>query len=170
MMQLPGASTEEFLMVPTQDVEYLRDIADQNGVAVAESGSLGIEPVSTTAVALLGSSLAINTVRRLLEERRGGQMIDLRPGAGRAAYRSRDVQYGLIVVLTADGTVTVRATNSQDELALIIEALRGLVAGSTTDAGAVAQTVRERLGPDAEIVTGPAQDRGASGQDSHGND
>lgn len=167
MTEQPGASTEEFLMVPTEDIEYLREIADRNGVDVSESEALGIEPVSTTAVALLGSALAISTVRRLLEERRGGQMIDLRPGASRAVYRSRDIQYGLIVVLAADGTVTVRATDSQDELALVMEALRGLGAGSEADTGAVEQAVRGRLGSDAEIVTRPAQDRGPIDRRSH---
>jgi hypothetical protein len=77
------------------------------------------------------------------------------------------VQYGLIVVLTADGTVTVRATNTQDQLPLIVEALRGLGAAGATDAGAVEQAVRGQLGPDTQIVTGPAQDHTSSDRNSH---
>lgn len=168
MTNMPDSLTEEFLSVPAEDIEYLHNIADRYGVDVSESKPLGIEVVSTIAVALLGSALAVNTVRRLLEERKGGQVIDMRPDAGRAVFRSRDVQYGLIVVLAADGTVTVRATDSKDELTPVIESLRGLTTGvGGASVGAVEQAVRGRLGSDVEITAKPIQDHKETDRRSH---
>lgn len=88
--------TEEILRVAVSDLDYLRATAEQYQVQVTELKSAGIEPVSTIAVVLLGSVWAVNTVSRLVDERKGGQVIDMRPGANLAVYRSRDVQYGLI--------------------------------------------------------------------------
>lgn len=109
--------------------------------------------MSTIAVVLLGSALAINTVSRLLEERKGGQMIDLRAGATRSVCRSRDVQYGLIVVLADDGSVTIRSKDSHDKLGSIVESMGTLAKGKAdVSADAITEAVRGRLGADAEIT------------------
>lgn len=156
MTTCEGGSTEEVLMTPVSDIPYLREIAEHHGVEVVETKSTGVEPVSTIAVVVVGSVLAVNTVSRLLEERKGGQVIDMRAPANLAVFRSRHVQYGLIVVLAADGTVTVQCKDSQDKLGLLVECLSGL-ATRKVDAktNAIAEAARGQLGADVEITTGP---------------
>jgi hypothetical protein len=155
-----GDSTEEVLMAPVSDIAYLREIAEHHGVEVVETKSTGVEPVSTIAVVLVGTVLAVSTVSRLLEERKGGQVIDMRPGANLAVFRSRDVQYGLIVVLAADGTVTVRGKDSQDKLSLLVECLSGLATQKIeAKTNAIVEAAREQLGTDVEIMTGPSTAR-----------
>jgi hypothetical protein len=155
-MESSHDQTEEVLRISVSDLGYLRDTAEEHQVEVAELKSTGIEPMSTVAVVLLGSVWAVNTVSRLLDERKGGQVVDMRPGANLAVFRSRDVQYGLIVVLAFDGTVTVRAKDSQEKLHAVIECLSGLAAKKIeTKADTIAQAARGQLGSDFEIVTNP---------------
>lgn len=168
-MMDPMESIEEVLMVPAEDIEHLRESSKRHGVDLSESKPLGIEPVGTIAVVLVGGVLAVNAVSRLLEERKGGQVIDMRPSATRTVFRSRDVQYGLIVVLASDGTVTVRATDPQNGLSSVIESLRGLATGEGgANIDTVEQAVRRQLGPDAEISAQSTQNHSPMDRRDHG--
>ncbi len=48
----------------------------------------------TVALAIIGSAAAVGAVMHGLDQRKGGQVIDLRPGVPNAIYRTRDVVYG----------------------------------------------------------------------------
>lgn len=148
--------TERVLLVPLEDIGYLREVTGLHGVELAESKPAGVEPTATIAVALLGGVWAVNTVCRLLDDRKGGQVIDVRPGVRRSVYRSRDVQAGLIVILAADGTVTLHCRDSQDRLGMVIESLAGLSSGSLPATTEVVEgAVRGALGSDAQVVASP---------------
>jgi hypothetical protein len=146
---------EVVALIDAEDVLYLRELAGKYNLELRESKPLGIEPVSTIAIILLGSILAINAVGRLLEEHKGGQVVDLRPGRRKVLSRSRDVQYGLIVVLAKDGTVTLRSNNVADKTGAILGVL-GELAKQRDGAGidAIAKAAGDQLGVDAQVATG----------------
>jgi hypothetical protein len=98
---------QEILIIEREDIAQARRFAAAHGVDVEEVDVRGIEPVWTVTLLLLGAPAAVATVVHLLENAKGGQVIDLRPGASATFYRSKDLVYGLVVVLGTDGKVTV---------------------------------------------------------------
>lgn len=67
----------------------------------------GFEPV--TGIIIIGAGAAVaGALAYVAEVLRGGQVIDFQPGAKKTFYRSRDVQYGLIVIIPAEGPDKVR--------------------------------------------------------------
>jgi hypothetical protein len=140
------------LVVEPSDVPVVRDLATARGVAVEEVPERGIEPVSTATLVLVGVAAAISGVRQALERRKGGQMIDLRPGAKKLAYRTADLQYGIVVIVAWDGTVTVRIDKPDDVFEKVISSLPKLLPGGASTKQAV-HAVEETLGSDAEVET-----------------
>src|SRR5438876_360290 len=86
-------TTASVVMVDWADVEHVRTTAAGHGVEVQVVETKGIDPLSTTTLVLVGVPLAVGTVTQLLDRVRGGQVIDLRPGAEKALYRTKDVVY-----------------------------------------------------------------------------
>lgn len=84
-------------------------------------------------IMLIGGSLAVSTVAYFIEQRKGGQVFDMRPDAGRRAYRSPDIAFGYVQVILADGTVRVEVKEPKgmfgqvlDSLALIVRESAGV--------------------------------------------
>ena len=138
----------EVLILDNEDLAYLHTIAVENAVTVTDLPRRAMEPVATATVALMGAGFAVATVLHLMEKRKGGQVIDLRPTATRLMYRSSDVLYGLVVLIAVDGTVTVEVHEPKGMFGpvneLIIGALGELVGA---DAAAVSQLLAEQLPP-----------------------
>ncbi|MEV0641630.1 hypothetical protein AB0I77_43265 [Streptomyces sp. NPDC050619] len=154
MGDTPNEVTEQVAFVDAEDVAFAREIAELHDVEMIEPATSGIEPVSIVAVSLLGGVLAVNTVSRLLDARRGGQLIDLRPGAVQAVGRSRDVLPGLIIVLAVDGTVTVHCQESRGDVSAVIDCLSVLAGGdASTTMAAVESAVRGSVSSGVEIST-----------------
>jgi hypothetical protein len=76
-----AASAKEVVIVDREDLEFAQDAAREQGVEVQVLTSTGFEPVSTVTLILMGSTLAVARLARILDQRKGGQVIDLRPGA-----------------------------------------------------------------------------------------
>lgn len=138
------------LVVDPPDLPVVRDLASAHGVVVEEVPERGIEPVSTVTLVLVGMAVAISSVRQALERRKGGQMIDLRPGAAKLAYRTADLAYGIVVIVARDGTVTVRIDKPDDVFEKVISSLPKLLPGGTSTKQA-ARVVAEALGSGAEV-------------------
>jgi hypothetical protein len=145
------------LIVDPSDVPVVRDLASAHGVDIEEVSERGIEPVSTATLVLVGVAVAISSVRQALERRKGGQMIDLRPGAEKLAYRTADLAYGIVVIVARDGKVTVRIDKPDDVFEKVISSLPKLLPGGTSTKQA-ARVVEETLGSDAEVETDEATD------------
>jgi hypothetical protein len=91
----------------SSELDHARRIASDNGVDLEQLEVRALEPVTTVTLIVMGSSLAVATVVYLLDKHKDGQVIDLRPGAPKAFYRSKDVVYGLVLIIATDGKVTV---------------------------------------------------------------
>ena len=60
----------------------------------------------------------------LFDQRRGGQVIDLRPGADPIARRDRGLIYGLILLVAVDGKVEVSVKEPKRMFGQVIEAFK----------------------------------------------
>jgi hypothetical protein len=65
-------------------------------------------------------------VQQVIDERKGGLVIDLRAGAPRREYRERHVKYGLVIIYTADGQVRVEVHEPKEMFGAVLEAVRGV--------------------------------------------
>src|SRR5687768_8981543 len=86
----------EALIAETAHVSSEREVSE----------SVGFEPLII--IAIFGAAAAIvGAVSYWHEKNKGGQVIDVTPGAKPWAYRSKDVVYGLVLIRAADGTIKV---------------------------------------------------------------
>lgn len=153
------------LVVDPSDVPAVREVAAAHGVTVQEVPERGIEPVSTVTLVLVGVAVTVNSVRQALERRKGGQVIDLRPGAERLAYRTADLEYGIVLIVAQDGEVTVRIDRPDDVFEKAIATLPKLLPGGTNTKQA-ARVVQQTLGPAAEVGTDGSAGDQAGGRPS----
>ncbi len=117
----------EAVVIEQDELEQLRAEAAEHGVVLEElepADGFVVEAAAVT-VLLLGAATAVATVVHLLDRRRGGQVLDLRPGAPTPIYRSRDLLFGLVVMLKADGTVQVEVHEPKGMFGTVVEALAG---------------------------------------------
>ena len=117
-------TTQRWEEVSPEELEELRKIAAEHGVSVEVDEEAGFVDPATITVLLLGGSLAVATVAYLLDQRRGGQIIDLRPGADPIARRDRGLVYGLILLIAMDGKVEVNVREPRGMFGQVIDALK----------------------------------------------
>jgi hypothetical protein len=122
----------------------------------------GIEPVATVTLVLMGTAAAVGAVLHVLEQRRGGQVIDLRPQR-EAIYRTPDVVYGTVIIIAEDGQVTVEVKEPDGMFGKVISTLPELLSGGTGSAEQVAQAVTETLGSAVEVETVDISSPGGGG-------
>jgi hypothetical protein len=158
-----SAQAQSVVVLDPGQVPAARELASSHGVEVEEVPRRGVEPVSTVTLLLVGAAAAVGAVLHILEQRKGGQVIDLRPGAPKAFYRTPDVVYGTVVIVTADGKVTVEVKEPDGMFGKVISTLPELLFGGDGSAKEVTQAVTEAFGQAVEIETveAPAQDPGA---------
>lgn len=114
----------------------------------------GFEPVTTVALILIGTALAVSATEHFIDARKGGQVIDLRPGALATFYRSPDIIYGLVIILAVDGTVTVEVKEPKGSFGTVIEALRQLTAGiAEATIEAIGEVLKAGFDPSGVMVT-----------------
>lgn len=106
------------------DLVELAALAEQHDVQLMREGDRG-EPV--TIAILVGGALAIGALMHEFERRKGGQVIDLRPDAPKPAYRDKDLQYGLVMIRSADGTVRVEVHEPRGMLGQVLDSINSLV-------------------------------------------
>ena len=150
MEQEPGEA--ELVLDPTEVADVQRWAADE-GLEVVPVEQQGFEPVTTVTLLIFGGIAAVGVVLHRLEQRRGGQVIDLRGGAP-VFRRDPEVVYGLVVILAADGAVTVDVKEPKGVLGEIIDALRSTI----TDLGkagieSIATATRAVVGARGTVTT-----------------
>jgi hypothetical protein len=131
------------------DLVAARAAAEAHGVALREitgepSGDLEelVEPVT---MVLIGTA-AVAGVKMVMdwwEHRRGGLVIDQRPGADPTIHRDRELPYGWIATYPADGgKVTVAVKDDPDAAEKwVSEVLKGVLGSAKEVADAAAKTV-----------------------------
>ncbi|HXJ77265.1 MAG TPA: hypothetical protein VMS64_01150 [Candidatus Methylomirabilis sp.] len=147
-----AADVEEVLEVDPEDVPAVLALAAEHGVRTEELELRTGEPVSTVILLLLGSALAVSTVIYLVDKRKGGQVIDLRSGAPKMFYRSKDLIYGLVLIVAAGGQVTVEVKEPRGMFGDVVDALKDVA----TDLGkaeidAVTKAAKNAVGDRAEV-------------------
>jgi hypothetical protein len=151
-MLMAAHPNSEVLVVAGSELANARSLAAEHGVSIEPVPDRGIEPVTTVTLLLIGPAVAVGAVRQALDQRRGGQVIDLRPGAPASFYRTTDLAYGLIVVIAVDGKVTLRSSDTSNVLDKVISALPMLTAGNNGGAKQAAKVLARALGSDAEVT------------------
>ena len=139
------APSEEVITIDTSQLAHARQVASDHSVEVHELPQMGFEPVTTVTLVLIGGAAAVGAVVHILEQRKGGQVVDLRKGATKQVYRTPDVVYGTVVILTNDGGATVEVREPQGLLAQVVAKLVELATGGAepTAVEAITTLVRE---------------------------
>jgi hypothetical protein len=156
-MTSDDAIVRQYVAVEEADLEEARAAAREHGVELDRAQLKTIEPISGIMLVLVGSALAVAAVLRVIEQRKGGQIIDMRPGASKLAYRSRDVLYGLVIIIVLDGTVSVEVKEPTSLFAEIVAALiSALTEAGSTDSASVQSIATQVAAGRAEIALQPS--------------
>ena len=110
-----GEKREVMVVVDPADFEEVKRLAAANGVDVEEIQQEGFTGVEMLLV-ILGTASAVTLTIDAIERLKGGQVIDMRPGAVRMAYRTRDVMYGLVIIIGVDGSLTLEVRGAHDDV------------------------------------------------------
>jgi hypothetical protein len=145
---------DEIVVVDADELESVREIAAAHGVEFQEVPRRGFEPVTTVTLVLIGTALAIGAVTAELERRKGGQVIDLRRGAPKQFYRDKGVVFGLVIIVSEDGTVTVDVKEPKQLFGEVVEAVTKLAAELVkTPLDVLADAIAEVVGDRGTIST-----------------
>ncbi|ADK68970.1 hypothetical protein [Gordonia sp. KTR9] len=139
---------QEMVEVDVADLASVEELAAIEGVTIERVVTRGLDPITGTTLLLIGTTAAVGAVVYMLERRKGGQVIDLRPGVTDLLYRDKSLMYGLVVIITADGSVSVEVKEPKGLLGQVVSELISAtaeIAGDITTE-AVAKKVSESLG------------------------
>ncbi|XVQ06624.1 hypothetical protein ACQP1W_28680 [Spirillospora sp. CA-255316] len=146
-----SSQTQSVVVLDPSQESTARAVAAAHGVEVESVPRRGVEPVATVTLVLVGTVAAVGTVLHVLEQRKGGQVVDLRPGAPKALYRTPDVVYGTVIIVTADDKVTVEVKEPEGMFGKVIAALPELLAGDGGGIEQVTKAVTDVFGSDVEV-------------------
>jgi hypothetical protein len=140
-----------------------RALAAAHGVEMEEVKGRGIEPVVAVTLVLVGTAAAVGAVLHVLEQRKGGQVVDMRPGVPRTFYRTPDVVYGTVVIIAVNGEVVVEVKEPDGMFGKVISILPELLSGGSGDVEQAGETITSTFGADVDVRTIeiPAPDGGA---------
>ncbi|GIH01669.1 hypothetical protein Pma05_82410 [Plantactinospora mayteni] len=158
-----GATVEtsghsQVVIVDSAELDAVRELATAHDVGVREVPRRGVEPLTMVTLLLVGPVVAVSAVIRVLEQRRGGQVIDLRRNAPKAFYRTPDVLYGMVIIITAKGKITVRVSTPETMFDKVISSMPALLSDRGGRADAIAQAVSDKFGPSVEVYSDTSAD------------
>jgi hypothetical protein len=131
------------------DVDEAKKIAQQHDVQAEEATASGLGPLLLVPLVITGAIAAVALAEHEIEVYRGGQVIDL-TGAAPKFFRSKGVQYGLVVVLKRDGSITVDVKQPKELIGAVLAAIQGIL----TDIG------KEALDQAAKAIKAVVGDKG----------
>lgn len=154
-----------YVTVEDEDVHFIYEVASspQDPVTVQRVQELGVEPITTITLALMGRTASLSAVMHLIEAHRGGQVIDVRSSAPKTAYRTKQAAYGVVVIIADDGIVRVEVKEPKVAFGTVTEALANALMhmhGVGTDA--IAPIVKESAGRDVWVSMEPGADSHAT--------
>ena len=153
----PDNAAHEIVVIDRQDKEYVEQIAAENGVSLEEIDESGfIDPITVSFI-IIGAAAAIGMVQFLIDKHKGGMVIDSRPGAPQRMYRSKDVDYGLVVIYAVDGKVDIQVKEPRGLFGQVIDALTTIIGKQIgAKASDVAKAATGAVGKDADVTVQPA--------------
>lgn len=147
--------TEQLVEISQSDLERVREMAAAEGVDIEDVSYRALDPFTATLI-VSGSAFAVGTILHLIDRLKGGQVIDLRPGAPATFARRRDLLYGLVAIISQDGTVVVEVKEPRGMLGLVLDLLRDKLPDfSALGADAIADRARTALGDRATVRVEP---------------
>lgn len=146
-------AAQEIVVIDSEDREYFEQIAAENGVSLEEIDQSGfIDPITVSFI-IIGAAAAISLVQYLIDKRKGGMVLDSRPGAPRPMYRSKDVDYGLVVIYAVDGKVDVQVKEPRGLFGQVIDALTSIISKKIgASAGDLAKAADKAVGSNADVT------------------
>jgi hypothetical protein len=148
-----GQLERQELEVTEEEYELLEaEVRAEEGarIEIVSEGE-GIEPITIIAV-IGGAAFVGGMVDYIIEKRKGGHVIDLREGATKRESRSKDVEYGLVVVYAADGKVRVLVKKPKsyfhEVIDKVIDAVKDIATGTVE---AASDAVKNATGSDTEV-------------------
>jgi hypothetical protein len=149
-------TVEETVVIEADELPIVREIAAEHGVSVEEFRLRAIEPVTAVTLVLFGTSFAVSTVLFLVDKIKGGQVIDLRPSAPKTIYRSKDLLYGLVLIIALDGSISVEVKEPRGMFGEVVDALKEiLMDAAQSGIDEIAGTVRSTVGDRGEVTVRP---------------
>jgi hypothetical protein len=133
------------VIVSPDEADELEALAREAGATVTRATPRAID-LGTITLIIIGGLAVVAAAQSAIERRRGGQVIDLRPGAPTPFYRSRDLHYGLILIITADGGVQITVHEPSEMLSKVVGLLElALRPGDAAPTAELEGVVRDQL-------------------------
>ncbi len=145
--QIVGVESEE-------DLSLLRQIAEEDGLTVEEPPEPEILPGLLVLVIVGAAGAVAGAIDYCREKRKGGQVIDLSKTNDDERFRRvKGLQYGLVVVIAADGRgVTVDVKEPRGFFAQIVTDVINALAGRAKEpTDKVIEAVKEAVGSRANV-------------------
>lgn len=119
----------EIVIIMEEDEKAVRDYCAELKVEVKRVAVIGLEPIGTITLVIVGTVTVVGLVERFVDRLQGGQVIDLRPNADRMLYRTKDLTYGYVLILTHDGKVEIKTLETKGILGQTLETIRDIALG-----------------------------------------
>jgi hypothetical protein len=153
-----GQAERQQIEVSPEELEIIKaEVAAHPGaeLEIIDEGE-GIAPLILIAI-IGGAGFVGGMVTYIMDRRKGGQVIDLRESAEKREYRTKDVQFGFVVIYTADGKVTVEVKEPKGFFGQVIKDVIDALAGiATKSVEAVADTAKQAAGDRATVKSEPS--------------
>jgi hypothetical protein len=150
----------EELEVEPDELNLLQEyVADTPGLEleVIQEAEPGIAPLLILGI-IGAASLVAGAVTYLADMRRGGQVIDLREGHD-LAKRSREVIYGYVLIIAADGKVSIEVHEPKNFFAGVIkDVLEAVQNIATKTMETAAEAAKAAVGNRGSVTTEPGSD------------
>ena len=151
-----ASTVEHFVAIDPDDYASVVEMAGSEGVGVERLEGRNLVDPASISVILIGSSLAVATVASLIDQRRGGQVFDMRPDASRPAYRSKEITYGYVLVIATDGSVSVEVKEPKGMFGQVLDTIASIVKDSMgSSAAATKGRIEDALGDSISAQTNP---------------
>lgn len=126
MSERPVDQVQIWTEADAAEIEVARQLAAEYGVSLEVAQPDDFVDPGTIMLLFIGTSMAVSTVMYLLDQRRGGQIVDLRPGANPFTKRDNSVAHGLVVIIATDGEVTVEVREPRGMFGQVMDAVRDI--------------------------------------------
>jgi hypothetical protein len=127
------------------ELAVLREVAADFGLTVEDvrPRDLGV----ATAVFVVGAAAVVAAaLRSFADRRRGGQVIDLRPGRP-LARRDPELMFGLVIVIAEDGRAEIRVWEPKDQFQEVVsDVLTAITSAGGTALAEVSKAAADAVG------------------------
>lgn len=143
----------QIIWVPQEHVDEAVAIAAKNDVKIERAPIAGVAPFLLVPLVILGTAAGVAIIQREIEVWRGGQVIDLTKTPP-DVHRDRGLQYGLLLLIKSDGTVSIKTPHPKDSFSEVMETVGGLLEKiAELSINKTSEVIKGALGDKAEVET-----------------